>query len=54
MCHGWEWEMLKQQYARDIARRDREKAEAEKRQSSTTAPPKPAETPMRNEEPVPA
>jgi hypothetical protein len=54
MCHGAEWELLKQSYAREIARRNREKAEAESRKSSTTAPPKPAEAPAKNEEPVPA
>jgi hypothetical protein len=53
MCHGAEWELLKQQYAREIARRNREKAEAESRKSPATAPPKPAEAPARNEEPVP-
>ena len=52
MCHGEEWELLKQMYARDIAQRNREKAQAEKR-SSTTTPPKPAEAPVKNEEPVP-
>ncbi len=51
MCHGAEWEILKQAYA-EMARRDREKAQADRR-SSTTTPPKPAEAPVRNEEPVP-
>jgi hypothetical protein len=53
MCHGLEWELMKQAYARDIARRNREKAEAESRSSTITAPPKPAEAPVKNEELVP-
>ena len=53
MCHGAEWELLKMAYAREVARRNREKAQAETR-GSTTAPPKPADTPVKNEEPVPA
>lgn len=52
MCHGAEWEILKRQYA-ETARRNRQKAEAERAQSKPTAPPKPAEVPARNEEPVP-
>ncbi len=52
MCHGEEWELMKLQYAQEIARRNREKAQAERR-SSTTTPPKPAETPAKSEEPVP-
>jgi hypothetical protein len=52
MCHGAEWEILKQQYA-DIARRNREKADADRARSKPAAPPKPAEVPARNEEPVP-
>ena len=51
MCHGEEWELLKQAYAREVARRN-EKAQAEKR-SSTTTPPKPVEAPVKNEEPMP-
>ena len=51
MCHGEEWELLKMAYA-EMARRTQEKAQAERR-SSTTTPPKPVETPVKNEEPVP-
>jgi len=51
MCHGEEWELVKAHYA-EMARRAREKAQAERR-SSTTTPPKPAEAPVKNEEPVP-
>ena len=54
MCHGAEWEMMKMAYAREIARRNREKAEAERRSSTQTTPPKPADAPVKNEEPVPA
>ena len=53
MCHGAEWEMYILAREREIARRNREKAEAESRKSTPTAPPKPAEAPSRNEEPVP-
>jgi hypothetical protein len=53
MCHGEEWEMLKLAYAQEVARRNREKAEAESRKSATTAPPKPADAPVKDEEPVP-
>ena len=53
MCHGFEWEMLMQARAREAARRIREKAESEKRESSTTAPPKPAEGPVRDRIPEP-
>ena len=52
MCDGAEWELLKQAYAREIARRNREKAQAERR-SSNTAPPRPADAPVKSEEPVP-
>ena len=52
MCHGEEWELIKLHYA-EIVRRNQEKAQAERR-SSTTTPPKPAEAPVKNEEPVPA
>ena len=51
MCHGFEWEMLYQARARDIARRNRDKAEADNRKSPTTAPPKPAESPVKDEVP---
>lgn len=51
-CHGAEWEYLKMAYAREVARRNQEKAQAEGR-SSPNAPPKPAESPVKNEEPVP-
>lgn len=53
MCHGAEWELMKMAYAREIARRDREKAQAEGRSSNQTAPPKPADAPVKSEEPVP-
>lgn len=63
MCHGAEWELLKQAYAREIARRNREKTGAESRKGQPpapavikpgdVAPAKPAEAPARNEEPVP-
>ena len=52
MCHGAEWEILRRSYEREIARRDREKAEAESREAPVLAPPKPAKAP-RNEEQVP-
>ena len=56
MCHGYEFEMLKRAYAEELARRNREKAEAQKKESATTAPPKPtAPAPrIRDKEPVPA
>jgi hypothetical protein len=54
MCDGEQWELLKQAYAREFARRNREKAEAESRKQESTAPPKPATAPAKNEEPVPA
>lgn len=56
MCHGYEWEMLKAMQAEEIARRNREKAEAQKRQEANVAPPKPAEPVpgTRDREPVPA
>jgi hypothetical protein len=56
MCHGYEWEMLKAMQAEHIARRNREKAEAQKRQEANVAPPKPAEpAPVsKDKEPVPA
>lgn len=53
MCHGAEWELLKEAYAREIARRNRETAKAERRSSNQTAPPKPADAPVKSEEPVP-
>ena len=55
MCHGYEWEVLKALQAEQIARRNRDKAEAQKRQEANVAPPKPAQpAPQpRNEEPVP-
>jgi hypothetical protein len=56
MCHGYEWEILKAMQAEQIARRNREKAEAQKRQEAKVAPPKPAEPAprSRDKEPVPA
>ena len=51
-CHGAEWEYLKMAYAREIARRNQEKAQADRR-GSPNAPPKPADAPVKNEEPVP-
>jgi len=51
-CHGAEWEYLKMAYAREIARRNQEKAQADRR-ASTTSPPKPADAPVKNEEPLP-
>lgn len=53
MCHGEEWELLKLAYARELARRKQERAAAESRKSSATAPPRPAEAPSKNQEPVP-
>ena len=53
MCHGPEWEYLQVMYAREVARRNREKAEAERSKAPAIAPPKPAGAPTRNEEPVP-
>ena len=53
MCHGYEWEILKQAYARDIARRNREKAADEGRKAPATTPAQPVPSPARNEEPVP-
>ena len=54
MCHGYEWEVLKQEYAQEIARRNREKAVEEGRRTPATAPEQRAPSPARNEEPVPA
>ena len=54
MCHGYEFEMLKRAYAEELARRNREKAEAQKKESATTAPAKPSAPAPRNKEPVPA
>ena len=53
MCHGHEWDLLKQAYAQEIARRNREKAAEEARRSPATTPAQPAPSPARNEEPVP-
>jgi hypothetical protein len=53
MCHGFEWEMLMQARAREVARRSREKAEAESRKSTTNAPPKPVEAPVKDRIPEP-
>jgi hypothetical protein len=53
MCHGFEWEMMMQARAREVARRNRDSAQAESRESSTTAPPKPAESPVKDRIPEP-
>ena len=53
MCHGAEWEMMKLAYAREIQRRNRERAEAESRKQPVAPPPKPAEAPVRDEDFVP-
>jgi hypothetical protein len=53
MCHGEEWEQYLIAQQREFERHKREQAEAESRQTSTTAPPRPAEAP-KDEEPVPA
>ena len=56
MCHGYEWEMMKQAYMDEVARRNRERTEAQKKQGGNVAPPKPAEPAPRvkDKEPVPA
>jgi hypothetical protein len=56
MCHGYEWEllMLKQKQAREIERRNREKAAEESRKAPAATPAQPAPSPARNEDPVPA
>ena len=51
MCHGFEWELLMQSRAREVARRNREKADCDDRKSSTTVPPKPAESLVKDEAP---
>jgi len=57
MCHGEEWEIYLMAQQREFERRKREKAEAENLKptagTTPTAPPRPAEAPSRNEEPVP-
>jgi hypothetical protein len=54
MCHGEEWELMKLAYARELARRKQERADAERRKASQTAPPRPADAPANNEEPAAA
>jgi len=53
MCHGFEWEMLMQARAREAARRIREKAESQKREPATVAPPKQPEAPPKDRIPEP-
>ena len=54
MCYDWEIRKLMEM--REAARREREKAEGQKRHEANVAPPKPAEPAPspRNKEPVPA
>jgi hypothetical protein len=53
MCHGEEWELMKLAYARELARRKQERAEAERRKALETAAPKPADAPAGNDK-IPA
>ena len=53
MCHGFEWEMYYLARAREAERRKREKDEADSRKSTTTAPPKPVEAPVKDRIPEP-
>jgi hypothetical protein len=52
MCHGYEWELLRQAHIREVERRKREQQEGAKAPPAAT--PQPAPTPVRNEDPVPA
>jgi hypothetical protein len=56
MCHDLEWEMLKQAYAAELARRNREKNESSAKKNPGAAPAKPAERApgAKDKEPVPA
>lgn len=57
MCHDFDYEMLKRAYLEQVARRNREKAESEKKPAPSVTPAsKPAETApgVRDKEPVPA
>lgn len=52
MCHDYEFEMLKRAHAEEMARRNRAKEQASKAPQSEPA--KPAATPSRDRQPVPA
>ena len=55
MCHDFDFEMLRRAYAEEMARRQRQRAEAEKKPTTQPAG-KPAEpvTKVERKEPIPA
>jgi len=57
MCHGYEWEEVRKAYMEQLARRNREISEAQKKESGKVTTPKPAAEPAprsKDKEPVPA
>jgi hypothetical protein len=56
MCHGYEWEVMKQAYMEQLKRKERERDEAQRKHGGNVAPAKPAEPAprVRDKEPVPA
>ena len=53
MCHGYEWEVMKQAYMEQLKRKERERDEAQRKQGGKAAPAKPAESDITTARAVP-